>query len=211
MISISHKGKRRALTARLAAASIEARNAAGETVVAKLQDHFLKRNAQPNAKGWPSRGFWADVLKALGTNISDSSYTVTVAFPAFWRRWIGGKPFKAKEKDRLAIPAIAEAYVAGRPGAGRVPVALTTIVRKRTGKPPSVGLAEYTERPGKDDPSRKVKVPGRVWYWLVEQANPLPGGDPDAIPPISELRADATAAADAYLAAIRKRMETQPA
>jgi hypothetical protein len=207
MFTVSYKGPRREFSAPLDSASTEARNAAGEAVVTRLQDHFLNRNTKPNARNWPKRGFWADVLKSVGTNISSASYAVTVASPSFWRRWKGGEPIKAKASKRLAIPAIAEAYVAGRPSAGRVPVALTIIFRKRAGKPPAVALAEYTERPDKNDPTRKVKVPGRIWYWLVQQANPIPGGDPDAIPPMKDLRAAAMQAADAYLAAVTQRLQ----
>ena len=209
MFTVSYKGKRREFSAPLDSASIEARNAAGEAVVSKLQDHFLTRNTQPNARNWPKRGFWADVLKSVGSNISADSYAVTVASPAFWRRYKGGDPIEAKAAKRLAIPAIAEAYVAGRPSAGRVPVALTTIVRRRVGKPPAVALAEYTERPSKRDPNKTVRVPGRIWYWLVQQANP--GRDPNATPPMSELRAAAMQAADAYLAAVARRMKAQAA
>lgn len=206
MISIEYKGKRRQYAAPLEAASIEARNAAGEAVLGKLQDHFLQLNTKPNARNWPKRGFWADILKTLGSNISQSAYTVTVASPAFWRRYKGGPPIQPKAAKRLAIPAIAQAYAAGRPSAGRVPVALTTIVRRRVGKPPAVALAEYTERPDKRHPDRLVKVPGRIWYWLVQQTNPA--ADPEAIPPISQLQSAATDAAAAYLAAIKIRTRT---
>jgi hypothetical protein len=78
------------------AAEVDARNAAGEAVVTQLQDHFLKKNAQPNARNWPKRGFWAQVLQALGTNQTPDSYDVTVASPAFWRRWKGGAPITPK-------------------------------------------------------------------------------------------------------------------
>jgi hypothetical protein len=206
MISVNYIGKKLPLVAPLQAATIEARNAAGEAVVSKLQDHFLTRNTQPNARNWPKRGFWAEIVKSVGANITNASYAVTVASPAFWRRYKGGDPIEAKAAKRLAIPAIAEAYTAGRPSAGRVPVALTTIVRRRIGKPPAVALAEFSERPSKRDPNKTVKVPGRIWYWLVQQANP--GADPAAIPPFSDLRATAIAAADAYLRAITNRIRT---
>ena len=199
MLEIRTTGTNREFTAPLDAASIEASNAAGEAVVGQLQNHFLDRNNAPNAKNWPKRGFWADVLKALGSNISPTSYAVTVASAAFWRRWKGGDPITPKTKKRLAIPAIAEAYTAGRPAAGRVPVDLMVIVRKRSGKEPVVALAEYTVQRGK-------KLPGKIWYWLVKQANP--GADPNAIPPPDSLRSTAIAAADSYLAAIARRRQT---
>ena len=206
MLSINYKGQKRQLTRPLEDATREARNAAGEAVVTTLQNHFLKRNTQPNARNWPKRGFWADVLQAVGSNITDASYAITVASPSFWRRWKGGGPIKPKAAKRLAIPAIAEAYAAGSPGAGRVPVALTIIARKRSGKPSMVALAEYAERPGKN--GKTIKVPGRIWYWLVQQANPLPGGDPNAIPPVPELRAIARSTVEAYLATITRRTRT---
>jgi hypothetical protein len=209
MFTISYIGKRREFSAPLSSAAIEARNAAGEAVLSKLQDHFLTRNTQPNARNWPKRGFWADVLKSVGSNITNASYAVTVASPAFWRRYKGGDPIQPKAAKRLAIPAIAEAYTAGRPSAGRVPVDLTTIFRRRAGKPPVLALAEYTERPSKRDPNKTVRVPGRIWYWLVQQANP--GRDPDAIPTFASLRSTATDAADAYLAAVSRRMKAQAA
>jgi hypothetical protein len=207
MMDIAYVGKPIPLSGPLGEAAVEARNAGGEAVVGRLQDHFLALNAKPNRRNWPKRGFWADVLKAVGSNISQSAYAVTVASPAFWRRWKGGDPITAKAKRRLALPAIAEAYVAGRPAAGRVPVDLTTIVRKRTGKPPTVGLAEYTERPSKRDPNKTVKEPGRVWYWLVQQADPA--ADPNAVPPRAELVALAVSTADAYLNAVALRIKKQ--
>jgi hypothetical protein len=185
------------------AAEVEARNAAGEAVVSKLQDHFLVKNAQPNAKNWPKRGFWAEVLRSIGSNITATAYEIAVASPAFWRRWKGGPPITHKAAKRLAIPAIADAYAAGRPAAGRIPVDLMVIVRKRQGKT-TVALAEFSTRPNKRDPNRQIRVPGRIWYWLVQQANP--GPDPTAVPPIAELNAAATQTADAYLASLRARL-----
>jgi hypothetical protein len=198
MLTISTTGGNREFAAPLDAASIEARNAAGEAVVGQLQNHFLDRNNAPNARNWPKRGFWADVLKATGSNITSTSYAVTVASAAFWRRWKGGDSITPKAAKRLAIPAIAEAYAAGRPGAGRVPVDLMVIVRKRAGKEPAVALAEFSTQKGKN-------VPGRIWYWLVKSANP--GADPNAIPPPDSLRSTAIAAADSYLSAIARRRQ----
>jgi hypothetical protein len=79
------------------------------------------------------------------------------------------------------------------------------LVRKRSGKEPVVALADFTTRPGKRNPDKPVRVPGRIWYWLVQQANPA--ADPDAIPPFDSLRSTAIATADAYLAAISRRRQ----
>jgi hypothetical protein len=179
------------------AALTGARDAAGEAVVTQLQDHWIKLNTAPNKRNWPKRGFWASVVQAVNTQPRQGSYQILMPLAAFWRRYQGGDPIVPKAAKRLAIPAIAEAYAAGRPGAGRVPVDLMLIVRKR-GK--ALGLAEYTERPSKDEPGKTVKVPGRVWYWLVKSANPP--ADPNAMPPLGILSATATQMVDRYLAAI---------
>ena len=200
MISISLRNQPPPMDPPLREAALrDARDAAGQAVQTALQDHWLARNAQPNANNWPKRGFWASVVQALGANVTDTSYQITNTLPAFFRRWQGGEPITPKRARRLALPAIAEAYAAGSPSAGRVPVALTTVVRRRAGRI-SVALAEYTERQNKRNPDRSVKVPGRVWYWLVKQANPA--ADPNAMPPASQLDQAATAAVDQYLAAI---------
>lgn len=182
------------------AALRDARDAAGEAVVTKLQAHWLSLNTQPNKKNWPKRGFWASVVQAVNSQPKQGSYQILMPLAAFWRRYQGGNPIVPKAAKRLAIPAIAEAYAAGRPGAGRVPVDLTVVVRKRSGRDAVVALAEYTERPDKRDPAQRVKVPGRIWYWLVKQANPA--ADPNAMPPMGELNATATQMVDRYLAAI---------
>jgi hypothetical protein len=227
MISIGFKSTLPPMDPAISQAALrDARDAAGETVVTKLQDHWLDLNVKPNAKNWPKRGFWASVAQAVNTQPKIGSYQILMPLASFWRRYQGGNPIEPKKAKRLAIPAIAEAYAAGRPGAGRVPVELMTIVRKRgkvggqakstkrrskdePGKAvknamPSmdivVGLAEYTERPSKVKPGKTVKVPGRVWYWLVEQSNPA--ADPNAMPPLGILNTAATDTVSRYLAAV---------
>lgn len=201
MITIGFKSNLPPMDPAISQAALrDARDAAGEAVVTKLQGHWLSLNTQPNKKNWTKRGFWASVVQAVNTHPKLGSYEILMPLAAFWRRYQGGGPFGAKKAKRLAIPAIAEAYAAGRPAAGRVPVDLTVVVRKRSGRDAVVALAEYTERPDKRDPAKTVKVPGRIWYWLVKQANPA--ADPNAMPPMGELNATASSTVSAYLAAI---------
>jgi hypothetical protein len=198
MISIGFKSTLPPMDPAISQAALrDARDAAGEAVVTNLQDHWLKLNVRPNAKNWPKRGFWASVAQAVNSQPKLGSYQILMPLASFWRKYQGGNPIVPKKAKRLAIPAIAEAYTAGRPGAGRVPVDLMLIVRKR-GK--VLGLAEYTERPSKDEPGKTVKVPGRIWYWLVKQSNPA--ADPNAMPPMGILNTTATDAVSRYLAAV---------
>lgn len=176
----------------------EARNAAAQTAAGMVNDHFLDLNTRPNKRKWPKRNFWTAVAQTIGTNLSDAAAaTISVASPAFWRRWKGGQPIEPKTRKRLAIPAIAEAYAAGTPGAGRVPVELMVIVRKRGAV---VALAEAIQRPGKRPGTPTVKAPGRVWYWLVKSANP--GPDPLAKPDIAAIDNACQAMAARYVKAI---------
>ena len=183
-------------------ALVESRNAAGEEATTKLQDHFADLNQRPNKKGWPKRGFWAEVLKTVGANPTTAAYEISVANPAFWRRWKGGDPIIPKTgPKRLAIPAIAEAYAAGRPAAGRVPVELMLIFRGRG----RLALAEkLAPKPGSTRPQA-----GRIWYWLVKSANP--GPDPAAAPDIAAIAQSARTTVDSYLSAIARQYTTRPA
>ena len=178
----------------------EARNAAGEAAATELQDHFAGLNQRPNKRGWPKRGFWADVLKTVNAQALDDEYDIGVASPEFWRRYKGGSAISPKTGPRkLAIPATAAAYAAGRPASGRVPVELMVLVRRKDGKLQGVGLAEFTTRPSKRDPAKTVRVPGTVWYWLVASTNPP--ADPNAAPSAQRIQDVAQTTAHAYLQA----------
>jgi hypothetical protein len=178
---------------------LEARNAGGEAAVTALQDHFTERNQAPNKRGWPKRGFWSEILKTVTSQSTDPEFDVLVSSPAFWRKYKGGEPIVPKTgSKKLAIPATAAAYAAGRPAAGRGPE-LMVVVRRRNGKPQGVGLAEFTTRESKTDPTKKVRIPGAIWYWLVDSVNPK--ADPNAVPDIAKVENMAQNTAYSYLQA----------
>ena len=189
------------LPERMATESREALRAAGAAVQSRLQEHFLQRNSAPNKKNWPKRGIWGQIADAVSANDSAQAYELAIGGEAgivFWRRYQGGAAFRAKTGPRkLAIPARAEAYAAGRPSLNQGLPPLAVMVRRKDGRMQGVALAEYTERPSKRDPDKTVKVLGSVWYWLVESANPP--ADPDAMPPTEALQSSATEAAAGYL------------
>lgn len=177
---------------------VEARNAAGEEAATELQDHFMRLDSRPNKRGWPKRNFWAQVMKTVTTQTTDPAYDIIVSAPEFWRRWKGGGPITPKTGARkLAIPATAAAYAAGRPAKGGMD--LMVLVRRKGGKVQGVALAEFTTRQSKRDPSRTVRVPGKIQYWLVASTNP--GADPNAAPDIGTVTLQAQRTAYAYIQA----------
>jgi hypothetical protein len=99
--------------------------------------------------------------------------------------------FQGREEEETASES-----PAGRPAAGRVPVELAVMVRRRGGKPVGVALAEFILRDSKRTPGKQVKELGTVWYWLVDNTNPPI--DPDALPDVAGLQENARQAVSDY-------------
>jgi len=92
----------------------------GKRVEIELRRHFLKRNAEPNRKGWPKKGFWGELAQATALERhDDSGAVVRVAHPAARFKLRGGT-ITPKAARSLAIPLTADAYAAGRPALGGI-------------------------------------------------------------------------------------------
>jgi hypothetical protein len=96
---------------------------------AQLWLHFMKRDQQGNAQGFPRKHFWKNVVKAATavTEVQDRRATVTVASAEFLHKLTGGK-VEAKRAKALSIPISGEAYKAG--SASLFPKPLTMVVRR---------------------------------------------------------------------------------
>jgi hypothetical protein len=178
----------RALLARLSASLRRPLFAAlGARLEYSLRRHFLSRNAQGNAKGWPTKNFWTreGANKTALTEITDNSATVSVASPAIAHKITGGT-ITPKRGRALAIPATARAYAAGSPREGRWAHGELFLVK------PKGGHAFLATRNGDAIEAQ---------YWLVGSVTQAP--DPQALPDsavtAAELRAEAIAHIDRTL------------
>lgn len=109
--------------------------AAAGAVKQTLQRHFLLRNAEPNAKGWPKKNFWTleGFKKTSVGRITDNSAVVNVASPAVAHKLLGGVVRPGPGRRALAIPLTARAYMAGSPSLGVIP---DLFILRRPGKNP---------------------------------------------------------------------------
>jgi len=150
--------------------------AGGRQLVSDLQDHFAERNDQPNKKGWPKKNFWAGIRGATAlAEVSDNSATVSISDPAINQKVYGGT-ITPKRGKMLAIPLIADAYVAGSPRT--LPINFLRLMVARSG---GVYLVENdsTRAPkGRNKPG--MSFAGRFWYHLVPSVTQDP--DPNALP-----------------------------
>ena len=90
-------------------------DALGKELAVQLKTHFAWRNAKKNAKGWPSKNFWAHIGNTVKVGeVTDESATVIIAHPNLAQKIYGG-PITPKRAKSLAIPACAAAYKAGSP------------------------------------------------------------------------------------------------
>ncbi len=110
-------------------------------VVGRSGEQFLRRwfadldSSAPNTHGWTRQHFWARIRRATAyvpSATTDSSALVTVADPAL-RLKVNGGVVTPRQAKALAIPLNNEAYVAGSPGAKRIP-GLSLIPAKDQGK-----------------------------------------------------------------------------
>lgn len=159
--------------------------ALGKRCEVELREHFLKRNQEPNKKGWPRQDFWGRIRKATAlAQVDSSGATIAIADPAIDQKVYGGT-IKPKEGKYLALPALAAAY-------GRSPLTfsnLEVLVRWKDGRRRAVALAERRatqlnfvrkKKDGTHVVRKGAEVGGKVFYWLVESVTQKK--DPKALP-----------------------------
>lgn len=169
-------------------------------LAARLQAHFLERDAEPNQMGAEKSGFWAGVRAGtkVGT-VDDAGATVQVGADTFFRiHLLGGVVRPRAGKKWLTIPLIPEARGL------RV-----RDYEKESGhklfRP--AGMRVLMERSKEGDRSTLTRSGRRVFhlgagtrvrpvYALAERAEIKP--DPRALPPEAELTAALQEAADAW-------------
>lgn len=177
--------------------------AAGKRLEVELKAHFQRRNGQPNRQGWPKRNLWNQIRRATKlTSVSAGEAVVTVAAPELATKINGNPALTPKRGKYLAIPATQEAYAAGSPREGGLPLA--PLIRFRDGRRTVVALVEphmtnISFKRGRRGTTvqRGEEVGGRVQYWLKKQVR-IPR-DPDAIPAPAVLDAAIRAEVQAWL------------
>ena len=190
--------------------------AAGKGMESDLRQHFLSRNREPNAKGWPRKGFWKreGVDKTALANVSDNVATVAISSPAILHKLNGGT-VSPQRASALSIPLTPEAYRVG--SASLFPRKLTLI--DRPGRPPLlVEKVQQKQRKTKTaytpDGKKLKKVAGAkfvftaiaapikwtIHYVLVKSVTHAP--DPNTLPPQKVLSDSIIARARQFLARI---------
>lgn len=91
--------------------------ACGKRVEGVLHKHFLRRDAEGNAKGWVRSHFWNREVKRSTAyqGATDSEATVSIASRQFAQRLYGGT-IRAKGGRFLALPLTNQAKAKGSPG-----------------------------------------------------------------------------------------------
>lgn len=154
-------GPRRALLGRL-----------GKELERTLQAHFVRRDREGNARGFPRSHFWSREVRAktaLRAFTADRA-TVGIDSPAFRQKLRGGTIRPGPGRRYLALPVRAEAYGV-LPRAGTIE-GLFFLRSKGSGK---AWLA------------RREDGALRVYWRLVRSVTQA--ADPEALPPIETLRA----------------------
>lgn len=148
----------------------------------ELRAHFMKRDAEPNKRGWSKQHFWGQMRKATAYLSADEIQAVVVVADKRLNQKVYGGTLKPKESKFLAIPAVPEAY-GHRPSE----FDFLKVVRFKSGKLALVETDRTLLKIGRKrkNGSRKVtdlgrSKRGRVWYWLArsvkqeKDANALP-------------------------------------
>jgi hypothetical protein len=157
--------------------------ALGGRLESVVRRHFIARNGEGNAKGWPSRQFWVKegANKTALSEVTDHSATVSIASPAIAHKLEGGT-ISAKRKKYLAIPATPRAYALGSPGEGRWGAGELFLVRPK-GKNPFLA----TKQGAGIEPQ----------YWLVKSVTQA--ADPRTLPAEATLAAELRDEAEAFV------------
>ena len=92
--------------------------AAAQGVSAALQEHFRRKNATPNAKGFPRSNYWQDAAESVSVKPNGDKAIVSVDKEGVVLHLKGGtvRPVKGKA---LAIPCAAAVYGVWPSHAGR--------------------------------------------------------------------------------------------
>lgn len=133
--------------------------AGAKAVQVEISEHLRELQNRGNARGWPSRKFFAggadSVERRVGVaEMTPSEARVVVADPRFLHRIEGG-PITPKRRKRLAIPLTAAAYAAG--GKGTVREAMPGLQLMVRGKALFLGIARE---------SGKGPRGGKKWVWI---------------------------------------------
>lgn len=153
--------------------------------------HFRAKNELPNKMGWPSRGTWAQIARKTSVAYAfEDRAGISIADPIINQKVYGGK-ITAKTGENLALPANADAYLAGSPREWTTPGdgKLERKFYRKHGELRSMLVAaqnyQRITRKGETkrtkDAAKATEGKGRVWYWLVKETNPPK--DPTALPP----------------------------
>jgi hypothetical protein len=200
------QGDRRIPLPTAAQVSRVAANAAKEELIA----HFLLRDREGNAKGWPSSGLWSDIARRVVIENSGDVSRITIGDIRFWRKLLGGPPITPKRGKYLTIPANADAYKAGSPSEGNTPelkrmLAYNADVGHWMGA--LVAAVDYQrvlksgKRKGQTVRAKRGEQAelgsGSVWYWLARETNPP--ADPGTMPRDYELETAISTAAGRFL------------
>lgn len=170
---------------------------AAQGIVRSVQDHLREYDAaHPNRRSWPRSNFvlgLTDDVTLEESTVSGDGALIS-ASPELLHKLDGG-PVSPKRGKYLAIPARAAAYAAGSPGEGRTPP-LTVLVSNKGGFRRAVALALMDGSP--KVAYARAGLDAEVWYWLT--AGPVThAGDPDVLPPDSELQEAARSGIDEVL------------
>lgn len=92
---------------------------AGKRGEKHLRGHFLKKNSEGNAQGWPRSNFWNKRVRQATSfaGSTDTTAEIRIASPELAHKITGGK-VTAKRSKFLAIPLTAKAKAAGSPREG---------------------------------------------------------------------------------------------
>lgn len=183
---------------------------AGKSVEVCLRDHFLKRNSEPNKKGWAPNNFWSRIRKAVVMIDADNTKaSVAIAAPAINQKIYGGT-ITPKRGSALALPATAAAYASGSPREGATPMLKFMFAFDPTfdrWRPALVAAEDYARRIVKGkragqlantkDKAKATAGSGTVWYWLCRSVTQAP--DPRALPDEQDIQAGIYSAVEDYL------------
>lgn len=176
-------------------------NKLGQTLAKSVRAHFMARDKEGNAKGWPSRHFWSKegAGNTALTYYNANEAVVAISSEAIWHKFLGGE-VRPKRGRALAIPNSAAAYAAGQPSSMNkdflefVPLNLGGLVGMLVERQHDV--LRKTKK-GFKQGGLSSRKGGAIWYWLMAKVTHKP--DPRTLPPDEELEARVFSAADSYL------------
>lgn len=141
--------------------------ARGKRLERELRAHFLKKDREPNKKGWPKSHFWNRRIRTstVLTSVTPSTAEVSIADPAIAQKIHGGT-IRPKQAKYLSLPAAAEAQ-------GRSPRLFADL--------------HFEPRRGAKVKGALVNASGKTIYLLATHVTQSP--DPTALPTMASLEA----------------------